>query len=75
MPAKERLFAHPRRPNAKANGGAEQLGLPSRTSRCSSTAKARPAEFVAKPLRKGARVVAGTVLGRIGQAAPSSRRT
>ena len=27
VPSKERLFAHPRRPNAKDAGGAEQLGL------------------------------------------------
>ena len=68
MPSKERLFAHPRRPNAKAAGGAEQLGLlqPDEPLFIDGE-KINSRKFVAKPLRKGARVVAGTVLGRIGK--------
>ena len=68
VPTKERLFAHPRRPNAKAAGGAEQLGLlkPEEPIFLDGE-KLDSRKFVAKPLRKGARVVAGTVLGRIGR--------
>jgi hypothetical protein len=72
---KARLFAHPDRPNSKANGGdaqilAQQFG-----------SDASPADFasysgllgfnsnnaVLRPLRPGATVVAGTILGRVGQ--------
>jgi hypothetical protein len=68
VPSKERLFAHPRRPNAKEAGGAEQLGLlqPDEPLFIDGE-KINTRKFVAKPLRKGARVVAGTVLGRIGE--------
>ena len=68
VPSKERLFAHPRRPNAKDAGGAEQLGLlkPDEPLFIDGE-KINSRKFVAKPLRKGARVVAGTVLGRIGE--------
>ncbi len=72
---KERLFAHPDRPAARKNGGLDQifdraaskgsgyttyrnyftkgLGLNAKNSRL-------------RPLRKGSRVVAGTILGRVG---------
>jgi hypothetical protein len=69
---KERLFAHPERPNARLAGGAFQLGRPE-----PAPAAARPdlaplgfdkRDFVSKPLREGARVIGGTVLGRIGAA-------
>ena len=68
VPSKERLFAHPRRPNAKVNGGADQLGLlqPEEPLFLDGE-KLNGRKFVAKPLREGSRVVAGTVLGRIGQ--------
>ncbi len=51
--AKERLFANPQRPNAFASGGERQVLRGRRSSR----------------LKIGSRVVAGTVLGRIGRTA------
>ena len=65
-PAKQRLFAHPSRPMAKAAGGASQLGdsfQPADSAPIGLNAK----DFVKKPLKKGSRVVAGTILGRIGK--------
>ena len=65
-PAKQRLFAHPSRPNAKASGGAAQLGdsfQPADSAPIGLDAR----DFVKKPLKKGSRVVAGTILGRIGK--------
>jgi hypothetical protein len=75
--AKQRLFAHPTRPNPSQNGGVEQsfdhqngnggryttyrnyfsrgLSLTSRNAKL-------------KRLKKGSRVISGTVLGRVGQA-------
>ena len=68
-PVKQRLFAHPSRPNAKAAGGAAQLGddyQPADSAPIGLDAK----DFVKKPLKKGSRVVAGTILGRIGKTDP-----
>jgi murein DD-endopeptidase MepM/ murein hydrolase activator NlpD len=69
-PVKERLFAHPNRPNARVAGGAEQLGeaaapSPAATTRAPLGFDAK--DFVAKPLKKGARIIGGTILGRIGE--------
>jgi murein DD-endopeptidase MepM/ murein hydrolase activator NlpD len=69
-PAKERLFAHPNRPNARVAGGAEQLGeaaapSPAATTRAPLGFDAK--DFVAKPMKKGARIIGGTILGRIGE--------
>ena len=71
MPAKERLFAHPERPNARAAGGAAQLGqspamAPSDTAPIGFDKK----DFVTKKMRQGARVIGGTTLGRIGKGKP-----
>jgi murein DD-endopeptidase MepM/ murein hydrolase activator NlpD len=68
LPAKERLFAHPERPNAKAAGGADQLatGVSAETMTLDGR-RLDPKDYVAKPLKKGARVVGGTILGRIGK--------
>jgi len=70
-PVKERLFAHPERPNSRAAGGAEQLGqspalAPSATAPLGFNKK----DFVTKPMHKGAKVIGGTVLGRIGKGKP-----
>ena len=65
-PAKQRLFAHPSRPNAMAAGGHNQLGdsyQPADSAPIGLDAR----DFVKKPLKKGSRVVAGTILGRIGK--------
>ena len=65
---KERLFANPERPNAKAAGGAEQLGLsPALTPANTAPVGFDKKDFVTKNMRRGARVIGGTVLGRIGK--------
>jgi murein DD-endopeptidase MepM/ murein hydrolase activator NlpD len=69
QPAKERLFAHPARPNAKAAGGADQLmtGIATVEEMTLDGRRLDPKDYVAKPLKKGARVVGGTILGKIGK--------
>ncbi|MDQ3759963.1 MAG: lytic murein transglycosylase, partial [Actinomycetota bacterium] len=75
VPVKERLFARPDRPNAKANGGLEQM-LDAKTRKGNFTTFqnyfSRPFGLKAKdvrlkPLKKGSRVIGGTILGRIGK--------
>ena len=67
--AKVRLFAHPERANAKAAGGDSQLTEESTEELASAGAPLglNPNDFVAKKLVKGARVLGGTTLGRIGK--------
>jgi hypothetical protein len=65
--AKLRLFAHPARPHSRAAGGAHQLGddfAPAGMAPLGLDKK----DFVSKPMHEGARVIGGTVLGRIGKA-------
>ncbi|WP_320672243.1 lytic murein transglycosylase [Patulibacter defluvii] len=69
---KERVFANPARPVAKALGGAEQLANAelengSYSSYLSSLHGLSKDDIRLKRLKKGARVMAGTVLGRIGK--------
>ena len=72
---KERLFAHPSRPNALANGGAEQILELESAFATDASLKSYftgvygldPDDVVLKPLAVGRRVIAGTILGRIGQ--------
>ena len=66
-PVKQRLFAHPSRPNAFAAGGAKQLGKSAYHPADSAPIGLDARDFVKKPLKKGSRVVAGTILGRIGK--------
>jgi soluble lytic murein transglycosylase-like protein len=74
LPEKERLFAHPARKNALAHGGARQLlDLESSLLRGQSLKSYFTGDFgldekdvVLKPLTAGTRVIAGTILGRIG---------
>jgi murein DD-endopeptidase MepM/ murein hydrolase activator NlpD len=72
--SKERLFAHPARTNARPNGGAQQLlELESRLGK-DETLKSYltgdlglgEKDVVLLPLTAGRRVIAGTILGRIG---------
>ena len=73
--AKERLFAHPRRPRAAAAGGAQQEF--ERTGRIDGVSTFKGyfsrvfgldrTDVRLKPLKKGSTVVAGTILGRIGR--------
>jgi hypothetical protein len=71
LPAKERLFAHPARTNAKPAGGDDQLELATGVEDLEGLTidgrRLDPKDYVAKPLKKGARVTGGTVLGRIGK--------
>jgi hypothetical protein len=74
---KERLFAHPARPNARTAGGAAQLvasGVTARLGKGFTTYDkqfSRPFGLDRKgtrpaPLKEGSRVIAGTVLGEVG---------
>jgi hypothetical protein len=73
---KERLFAHPQRANAADAGGAEQIFQA--TGRIEGAAGERGyikrvfgvdrSEIRLKALRKGSRVVGGTILGRVSRA-------
>ncbi|MBA3748459.1 MAG: lytic murein transglycosylase, partial [Solirubrobacterales bacterium] len=72
---KERLFAHPAREQALPHGGAKQLLKSELTLGSDESLKSYfTGEFgldkkdvVLKPLAAGARVIAGTILGRIGK--------
>jgi hypothetical protein len=73
---KERLFANPRRPGAWSNGGREQLtetgGIPFRDDATFKNYFSRPygvdrKDVVLKPLREGAKLIGGTIIGRIGR--------
>jgi murein DD-endopeptidase MepM/ murein hydrolase activator NlpD len=68
-PTKARLFAHPNRPNARVAGGAAQLGqaaAPSPTATTRAPLGFDAKDFVAKPLKKGSRLIGGTIIGRLG---------
>jgi murein DD-endopeptidase MepM/ murein hydrolase activator NlpD len=72
--AKERLFANPRRPAAFVHGGQEQLlnadaNLGHYTvfkSYFTGVFGLKRSDVTLKPMRVGAKVIAGTILGRIG---------
>jgi len=70
-PAKRRLFAHPARPAARSAGGEEQLARAEYDPRAALRLGLDPKDHEARRLRKGARVVAGTVLGRVGKVTAS----
>ena len=71
-PAKERLFAHPTRPTVRRvmrtieSAAAPSPGLSDETLTMDGQ-RLDPRDFVAKPLKRGARVTGGTVLGKIGR--------
>jgi hypothetical protein len=73
-PAKERLFANPDRPNSAAAGGDQQKYALSEDfgAYLNRVFGLDRTEVDMKPLKRGARVTAGTVLGRIGKV---SKRT
>ncbi|MFP5361394.1 MAG: lytic murein transglycosylase [Thermoleophilia bacterium] len=72
---KERLFANPMRRNAFASGGAQQILEAESSLAAGSSLKSYftgvygldPKDVVLKPMRVGRRLIAGTILGRIGQ--------
>ena len=76
-PAKERLFAHPARPTVRRvmrtieSAAAPSPGLSRRDRSRMDGQRLDPRDFVAKPLKRGARVTGGTVLG---QHRPHERR-
>ncbi|HWT25653.1 MAG TPA: hypothetical protein VN213_19260, partial [Solirubrobacteraceae bacterium] len=67
---KQRLFANPARPNSRVAGGDEQLALIADDPMVVGGRTLDPRDYVRKPLRKGARVVAGTMLGRLAARTP-----
>ena len=71
LPAKERLFANPSRPNARRAGGDEQLALWQTGEMVLDGRRLDPRDFVPKPLKRGSRVSGGTILGRIGKTRPA----
>ncbi len=80
-PAKQRLFAHPARTKAFDNGGQEQLlaigsSLPAReslSSYFSGVGGIERNDVVLRRLMPGRRVLAGTILGRLGHDERSPR--
>jgi hypothetical protein len=75
-PAKERLFAHPTRPRAYRAGGARQLEAggdapAGRAAYAKRLLGLEPDEVAWRRLEPGARIVAGTILGRIGRTSSS----
>jgi murein DD-endopeptidase MepM/ murein hydrolase activator NlpD len=66
-PDKLRLFAHPERPASRAAGGDLQVEAAGYAPSFGAGIKFNPRDFEPKRLRKGAHVIAGTVLGRLGR--------
>ena len=73
---KERLFAHPNRPNARRAGGLDQLlehapealrGFTSFQNYFSRPIGLDAEDMRLKRMRRGARVIGGTIIGRVGQ--------
>jgi murein DD-endopeptidase MepM/ murein hydrolase activator NlpD len=74
--AKERLFANPKRPEAYRNGGQEQIlnsgaGFASYKNYFTEVFGLNRDDVTLKPLKKGSKVIAGTILGRIGRTSPT----
>jgi len=73
---KERLFANPARPDSFAAGGQTQIAnaqgaIESFQNYFSDTLHLARNQYTLQPLRVGSKVVAGTVLGRIGAGTPT----
>jgi Transglycosylase SLT domain/Peptidase family M23 len=77
-PTKQRLFAHPNRPRSAAAGGAQQEfertgrldGDPTVAGYLKRVFGLDRKDVRLRPLRKGAHVVAGTLIGRVGKTVP-----
>ncbi|HLY36319.1 MAG TPA: lytic murein transglycosylase [Candidatus Limnocylindria bacterium] len=72
---KERLFANPSRPNSFAAGGSQQVhgggpAISSFENYFSDVLHLGKSQYTLEPLKAGAAVVAGTILGRIGAGTP-----
>ena len=68
--AKDRLFANPSRPRAAAAGGDLQLANNDYQPAGGSALELNRADYEPRPMRRGAHVIAGTILGRIGETSP-----
>jgi murein DD-endopeptidase MepM/ murein hydrolase activator NlpD len=66
LPLKERLFAHPTRPEARAAGGDVQLAAAGDEATQGAPIGFDARDFRPKALKKGSRVLGGTILGRLG---------
>jgi peptidase M23-like protein len=66
-PTKERLFAHPDRPAARAAGGEAQIAPTTEELTQDAPLGFKPRDFEPKPLKKGARLIGGTIIGRLGK--------
>ena len=67
MPAKQRLFALPPAPTRWPRAARRSSPAPPSSRPSPPRSASTPSDFVTKPLKKGSRVVAGTILGRIGK--------
>ena len=75
IPLKERLFAHPSRPNSRVAGGDDQIlgakgslkGYTTFRNYFSRAFGLNAKDVRLKTLREGSRVIGGTILGRIGR--------
>ena len=80
VPVKQRLFAHPDMPGARQAGGLEQqLDMLARKGGKFETYKnffsrpfgLDPSKVRLRPLKKGSRVIGGTIIGRVGETVPA----
>jgi hypothetical protein len=73
---KERLFAHPSLPGAYAAGGAQQLQAQQQIQNFSDyfadVLHLASDQYTLRPLRPGALVIGGTILGHLGNGTPQS---
>jgi murein DD-endopeptidase MepM/ murein hydrolase activator NlpD len=74
--SKERLFANPKRPEAYKHGGQEQIlnsdaNFTTFKSYFTEVFGLNRDQVTLKPLKKGSKVIAGTILGRIGRTSPT----
>jgi murein DD-endopeptidase MepM/ murein hydrolase activator NlpD len=74
--SKERLFANPKRPASYKNGGQEQIlnsdaNFTTFKSYFTEVFGLNRDQVTLKPLKKGSKVIAGTILGRIGRTSPT----
>jgi hypothetical protein len=67
LPTKERLFAHPNRPAARAAGAEVQVAPTTDKLTQAAPLGFKPRDFEPKALKKGARLIGGTIIGRLGK--------
>jgi murein DD-endopeptidase MepM/ murein hydrolase activator NlpD len=71
-PTKERLFAHPARPAARTAGGDVQLAETGDEATQDAPLGFNARDFHPKALKKGSRVIGGTILGHLGARTPTT---